>query len=421
MKALFKNQLLRNILIFTLSTVVNKGMNFFILPVLTYYLTKEDYGMLGLITSVATISVIYIGFFPSNFVMVKYSSVGKERMSRYISNIFIMIFITFFVVLLALYGLKDTIFSTYEDNTYLVFYIILLCLFQVFWQLLSTIIQLEKDALKYALFQFIQVALTLSLALVLIIEFSWGWQGKFFAELAVFSLSAVFAIYYLRKNGYIHFDYDFLKIKELSAFLFPLTFYVLGLFVMGTVDKIFIANMISLEAAGIYAIAITMTIIVNMVFDAVLKAWEPYMFELLNSDSHGDKVKVVQVTYAYWAFVVVFTAIYITLMPYLFDLMIDEKFNDALLYIPLLVIGYSFEGLRKPVSEFLNHIDRVKLNAVITIIATIINIVLNYILIKKYGLYGAALATTIAFASLYFMTMLAVFKTCNLPWLMQKR
>jgi O-antigen/teichoic acid export membrane protein len=365
-------------------------------------------------------SVIYIGFFPSNFLMVKYSALGKDKISRYLSNIFIMIGITFFVVLLALYGLKDTIFSTYEDNALLILYITLLCLFQVFWQILSTIIQLEKDALKYALFQFILVAVTIGLALLLIIDFSWGWKGKFFAELIVYGFSALYAFFYLRKNGYIHFDYDFIKIKELTSYLFPLTFFVLGLFIMGTVDKIFIANMISLEAAGVYAIAVTMTIIVNMVFDAVLKAWEPYMYELLNSQDKEDRVKVVKATYVYWLFVVLFAGIYIVLMPYLFSIMIDDKFNNALLYIPILVIGYSFEGLRKPISGFLNHIDKVNLNAVITIIAAIINIILNYFLINQYGIIGAAYATLIAFASLYFMTIIAVFKTCDLPWSLKR-
>ena len=50
-----KNKLLNNTLIFTLSTIFNKGINFFILPILTYYLTKEDYGSLGLIVSIVTI------------------------------------------------------------------------------------------------------------------------------------------------------------------------------------------------------------------------------------------------------------------------------------------------------------------------------------------------------------------------------
>ncbi len=413
------NLLIKNIIIFVLGTVFNKGMNFFILPVLTYYLTKEDYGMIGVITSVVTIATIYIGFFPSTFVMVKYSKFGKQKMAKYISNILILMTITFLVVLFFLYVSKDYIFSSYQESGYLVLYIAFLCFFQVFWQQFSTIIQLEKNALKYVLFQFVQTMTTIGLALLLIVNLSWGWEGKFFAELFIYFLSACYAIYYMHKNGYISADFDAKKLKELFSYLFPLSFYVVGLFIMGTIDKLFLANLISLEAAGIYAIAITMTIIINIVFDAVLKAWEPYLFELLSSDKHSDQIQVVKGTYLYSIFVLIFMVLYILFVPYLFDLMINEKFNEALLYIPILVIAYSFEGLRKPVTELLNYLDKVKTVGGITIVAAIVNIILNIFLIKIYGIYGAAYATAISFAILYFITIFYVHKYCNLPWLLK--
>lgn len=412
-------KLIKNIIIFVLGTVFNKGMNFFILPILTYYLTKEDYGMIGVITSVLTISTIYIGFFPSTFIMVKFDKFGKKKIAKYISNILILMTITFLVVLTLLYSFKDYIFSSYEDNGYLIIYIAFLSFFHVFWQQLSTIIQLEKDALKYVLFQFFQTIITIGLMLLLIVEFSWGWEGKFFAEVFVFFISAGYAIYYMYKNEYIEFDFDALKLKELFSYLFPLSFYVVGLYIMGTVDKIFLANLISLEAAGIYAIAITMAIVINMVYDAVLRAWEPYLFELLNSGSKKDKITVVKATYLFSCFVIVFMFLYMLFVPYLFSFMIDEKFNEALLYIPILIIAYSLEGLRKPITELLNHLDKVKTVGFITFLAAILNVVLNIFLIKEYGIMGAAYATAISFAVLYILTLFFVYKHCNLPWLMK--
>jgi O-antigen/teichoic acid export membrane protein len=413
------SKLIKNIVIFVLGTVFNKGMNFFILPVLTYYLTKDDYGMIGIITSVVTISAIYIGFFPSTFVMVKYSKFGKEKMAKYISNVLVLMFVSFLVVLTLLYFSRDFIFSSYGDSGYLVIYIAFLCFFQVFWQQLTTIIQLEKDALKFVIYQFIQTIATIGLALLLIIKFSWGWEGKFYAELSIFFVSACYSLYYLKKNGYIKLDFDSLKIKELFNYLFPLSFYVVGLYLMGTIDKIFLANLVSLEAAGIYAIAITMSIVINMVFDAILRAWEPYLFELLDKNNHEDNIKVVKVTYLYSLFVIGFMFIYILFVPYLFDIMIDEKFNEALLYIPILVVAYSFEGLRKPITELLNHLDKVKTVGVITFLAAVLNVILNIILIKEYGTYGAAYATAISFIFLYVVTFYYTYKHCNLPWLLR--
>jgi O-antigen/teichoic acid export membrane protein len=394
-------------------------MNFFILPVLTYYLTKDDYGMIGIITSVVTISSIYIGFFPSTFVMVKYSKYGKDKMAKYISNVLVLMFVSFLAVLILLYLSKDFIFSSYGDSGYLVIYIAFLCFFQVFWQQLTTIIQLEKDALKFVIYQFVQTLATIGLALLLIIQFSWGWKGKFYAELSIFFISACYALYYLKKNRYIKLDFDTVKIKELFNYLFPLSFYVVGLYLMGTIDKIFLANLVSLEAAGIYAIAITMSIVINMVFDAVLRAWEPYLFELLNKNNHEDNIKVVKVTYLYSLFVIGFMFAYILFVPYLFDIMIDDKFNEALLYIPILIVAYSFEGLRKPITELLNHLDKVKTVGTITFLAALLNIILNIILIKEYGTYGAAYATAISFIFLYIATFYYTYKHCDLPWLLR--
>jgi len=413
------SKLLKNIVIFVLGTVFNKGMNFFILPILTYYLTKDDYGMIGIITSVVTISSIYIGFFPSTFVMVKYSKYGKEKMAEYISNILVLMFISFLAVVLLLYLSKDFIFASYGDSGYLVVYIAFLCFFQVFWQQLTTIIQLEKDALKFVLYQFIQTIATIGLALLLIIHFSWGWEGKFYAELSIFFISACYSLYYLRKNGYIKLDFDPLKLKELFNYLFPLSFFIVGLYLMGTIDKIFLANLVSLEAAGIYAIAITMSIVINMVFDAVLRAWEPYMYELLDKNSHQSNIKVVKVTYLYSAFVIAVMFAYILFVPYLFDIMIDDKFNEALLYIPILIVAYSFEGLRKPISGLLNHLDKVKIVGTITFLAAILNIILNIVLIKEYSTYGAAYATAISFIFLYIVTFYYTHKYCKLPWFLR--
>ena len=413
------SKLIYNIVIFVLGTVFNKGINFFILPVLTYYLTKDDYGMIALITSVVTISSIYIGFSPPNFIMVKYNKFGKEKMAKYISNILILMSISFLVVLTLLYASKDYIFSNYDESGYLVIYIAFLCFFQVFWQQLSTILQIEKNALKYIIFQFIQTTTTIGLTLLLVIEFKQGWEGKFFAELFIFFLSACYAFYYLYKNSYIDFNFDMSKIKELFKYLFPLSFYVVGLYIMGTIDKIFLANLISLEAAGIYAIAITMSIVINIVFDAISKGWNPYLFELLNTTNTKDKLQVVKGTYFFSLFVLLFMVFYILIIPYLFNFMIDEKFSEALLYIPILIVAYSFEGLRKPITELLNHQNKVKTVGIITFLAAMLNIILNISLIKIYGIYGAAYATAISFAVLYFITLFFVHKHCDLPWLLK--
>ncbi len=416
MKKIFKNKLFTNTLIITISTVFNKGINFFILPVLTYYLTKEDYGYLGLIMSIVTISTVYMGLFPSSFLMVKYSVYGKEQISRYMSNIFIILAFTFFLVFFVLILLQDHLFSDFQDGFFLIAMISLYTLFQVIFNIFNTIIQLEKNAIKYAIFQFIFVVSSISVALLLIIQLHWGWKGKFYAELTVLLLLALYAFYYFVKNEYLVFDLDREKLNELFAYLFPMSFHVVGLFIIGTIDKIFLAKYMNLEAVGIYAVAMTMAVIVNIVYDSVMKAWSPFFYEKINHGQTEDMRFIIKIVLLFNVAVVIFTILYLLLFPYVFSIMIDEKFNDAMLYIPILVIGFGIEGMRKPLVGFLAHANKVKTLGAVTLVTAIINIILNIVLIQEYGIYGAAYAALFSFAFLYLMTLYFVHKYCRISW-----
>ncbi len=410
MKRLLQSKLLSNTLIFTLSTFLNKGLNFFILPVLTHYLTRDDYGHLGFIVSVVAIASIYIGLWPGNFLMAKFSSYGKEQMQGYLFNILVITLISFFVVMGFMFAVKNLLFVNFHDPGKLIVLISVYTLFVVVFNIFNTIVQLEKNALKYALFQSLYLFTSLGLALVLIIWFKFDWRGKFYAELFVLSLIAAYALYYFVHAGYLRFAFSWLKIKELFNYLFPMTFHVIGLFIMGTIDKVFLARYLTLDAVGIYTIAMTMSIIINILFDSAIKAWEPYFFEKIVEPTKENMRFIFMTVLLYTLFVIVSAVVYVYVVPYVFSVMIDAKFSEALAYIPLLVIGFSFEGVRKPLASFLMHQNRVKTLGFISLLAAGLNIVLNIVLIQQYGIAGAAYATIASFAFLYFVTIFLVAK-----------
>ncbi len=421
MKHILKNKIFSDAIIYMLSTILSRGINFLLIPVLTYYLTKEDYGYLGLILSVVVILRVYIGLFPSNFLIVKYSAYGKERIGKYMSNIFIILAVTYFICLFILLIVEDSIFTNIDNSSQLVFLISIYALFSVIFRIFSTIIQLEKNAIKYAIFQFIWIISSVSLGLLLIIEFNWGWEGKFYSQLLMLFCLAVYSIYYFIKNKYFILDFDIKKIKELFFYLFPLTFAVVGSFLMGTIDKVILTKYMNLEAVGIYAIAMTMSIIINIVFDAAMRSWEPYFFEKLNRGTKVDVKVVVRAVLLYKVFVLIFTLFYLFIVPYLFSFMVDDKFSEALIYIPILVIAFFFEGLRKSLAGFLTQENRVKTLGLINFLAAMLNIVLNIIWIPEYGIFGAAYATLVSFAALYIITLYCALSHSKLSWSLFKK
>jgi len=71
-----------------------------------------------------------------------------------------------------------------------------------------------------------------------------------------------------------------------------------------------------------------------------------------------------------------------------------KEVSDLIWIFPLaLTSGYV---LWVPISNMLKVTDKVHLNVYISVLALVINVVLNYFLIKEYGIYGAAWGTTIS-------------------------
>jgi len=405
-----------NSAIYVISVIFNKGLNFALLPVLTAYLSKKDYGTLSLLMAITTIASVYIGMFPSTFVITKYYDYGKEKIAKYISNILILVFISYFVVLFILLLFQNVLLpASLNHKAFLLFSVSLYALFSMSFTFIDNILQIEKNAIKFAVLQTFQSIGSVSLALLLIIEFSAGWEGKFYAELFVLSLVCIYAVWYILKNKYYKPFFNLLYLKELWFFLFPLTFNVIGLFLMGSIDRIFIGHFLGLSDIGIYGIAIAMAMVVNIVYDSIIKALSPYLYELLALKTQESKIQAMKLTYIYLLGCIVIFTLYILLLPYVFHIMINIRFDAALVYIPYLAFAFTFEGIRKIFSLYLTYYNYLKIIATSTILVAILNIVLNYFLIQKIGIMGAVISSLVSFGILTsFIVLYSIFKI-NLP------
>ena len=405
---------INNSLIYIFSTIFAKAIPFFLLPVFTAYLSKEDYGTLGLIASIFGIASIYVGLRPSLFLIVKSPQMSKENTANYIFNIFIVSFYLLFIVTIVLLVLKYILFD--EIATYVFVLITLLAFFTVFNEVLETIFQIEQKAIYYSVFQILKTVFSVGLALLFIIVFKMGWQGKYFADILVIFGFALFAVYYLYKNNYINPKVDINKQKETIKYLFPLTFHVLGLTMMGSIDRIFLSNMVGLEVTGVYTVAYTMGALIGIVHDALLKVWSPEFYKRIKDATLQTRIKILKFQYLYIIGSILMYSAFLLVMPFVFDLMVDEKFHNGYKVIPIVALGLTFEALRKLFIGYHYNLGKNNRIAVITISAGLINAGLNYLLIPIYGMMGAAYATLFAYIVVFIFTIIDLNKIENINW-----
>ena len=87
----------------------------------------------------------------------------------------------------------------------------------------------------------------------------------------------------------------------------------------------------------------------------------------------------------------------IAFMPFVFPIMVNEKFAMAYSQIPILMIGSMFSVLVSFFGSIYVAKKITKEIAKTSLLAAIINIVINVILIKHIGLFAASISTLIAY------------------------
>ena len=410
-------QQISNSFIYLFSTIISKAIPFLLLPIFTTYLSKKDYGVLGLITSILAITNIYIGLKPSLFLIVKLPQLLKNQIAIYIYNIFFIILYTFVISMMLLFFVQFFFFS--DISLYIFILLAFISAFNTLNEILTTLFQMEKKAFFYAAYQLFKTFFSLGGALILIIIFNLGWKGKFFADFTIMFLLSFFVIYYLKKHNYIQKIFDISKQIELIKYLFPLSFHMLGLVLMSSIDRLFLVNMKGLEIAGLYTVAYTIGAVLGVIHDALLKVWAPEFYSRIKGATSETLIKILRFQYLYIIGAFVIYGIFILVMPYIFKLMVNEKFYQAYNVIPVIGLGLTFEAIRKLFISYHYNLGKNMRIAFITLLAGFFNVIFNYMLIPRFGIMGAAYATLISYFIVAVITIFDVNRLMNIPWLLK--
>lgn len=173
----------------------------------------------------------------------------------------------------------------------------------------------------------------------------------------------------------------------------PTVFHSLSGIVLNSCDKLMLQRLSSTEAVGLYGMALNFAGVMSIIWTTFNKTWVPFYCEYMRQED-GNSIKKHSKNYV--ELFSVLTLGFMLLTPEVFKAYASEEFWGGLRSIPVLVLGFYFVFLYSfPVNyEFFRK--RTKTIAMVTFSAAMINVVLNYFLIQRHGLVGAAVATVIA-------------------------
>ncbi|MDQ0415654.1 flippase [Mesobacillus stamsii] len=420
LKRIIQLPLIRSVGIYTVASILNSAIPFLLLPILTRYLTPEDYGIVSMFGVLVSLITPFIGLNIQGAVQRVYFKREKINIKIYITNCIYILLCSTAVVSLIFFLFSGYIAKITSLPEKLLFVAIAIAFAQFISSIVLVLWQVQIKPAQYGVYQISTTLLNASLSIWLIISLGMAWQGRILGQLVSFSLFGVIGILILRKDKWLKIKYNRSYIKHALSFGVPLIPHAVGGVVMTMTDRIFITNMVGIEATGIYTVGFQIGMIINILATSFNQAYVPWLFAQLKANIYTKKLMIVKMTYFYFG-IIIFLALGLSFFaPWFLDFFVGKEFSGSSVFIIWIAIGYAFNGMYFMVTNYIFYAEKTAILAWITFGSAILNIGLNYVFISKYGAIGAAQATTIIYFIKFISTWILAARVYNMPWRLKK-
>lgn len=383
----------KNTLILLLGKFCTQFMSFLLLPIYTYFLSTSEYGYLDLILT-------YIGLLVPLFTLQLESAAfrfllearnNKEEKINVLTNIFVVV--SFILILLTIIFI---IFGVLLKINNLI-YIYLCIIATILSNLLLQIARGNGDNKGFTIGSIVTALITLSLNCIMLIVFDLGLKGVLIATF--FANISCFIYLFFRERVYLY-----LKFSEINRFLIiryikysaPLVPNGIIWWIINASDRSIITMFLGANANGIFAVSHKFSTMFINLYNVFNLSWTESASLHIN-----EKDKDYFFTEVFNNILKLFTYIcclILLFLPLFYDIVIGQNYEEAYIYIPLLLIGSIFNIIVSFLgSIYIANKDTVTV-AKTSLYSGLLNIIINFILIKKIGLYASVISTISAFA-----------------------
>ncbi len=381
--------------LYLIGNIVRRMAAFLMIPLYTRVLSPADYGIIELVELLTMISVITLGVSAVGDAMVRIYHDEREenRRKRIISTSILLVA----AISLALYavaaGAAEAIGAAVlngRPNANLIRTAFLALVFSNIVEIGLVYQRLRQRALMFVVFSTAQMIFGLGLNIYLLVFAKLGVYGFILSKL-IYSICgcAVLMPLVFREVG-VGFSLD--SARRVLSFGGPLILTSVSFFVIHFADRFFLKAFAGLGEVGVYALAYRFAFLITfLVGEPFGSAWNVRLYARVQDAGWKQEFSRV----ARYLVLCLFLA-GIGLMLFADNVMkglAGPLYSGAALTIPVLALAY----IGREIGDFFRGMlfinKRVTLFSRITIACAILNLILNYVLIKPYGAMGAASAT----------------------------
>jgi len=389
-------------------------------PIFTRVFAPAEYGIVNLITSITYFLSLLLIFGMDAATSVSYYQYGKEK--KVITSTAFWFLVGWGTVLVAVMSLfiKQFSFLAFQTTSYRILFLIafVTAFFSLLISFAKLLLRLEFKAKTFAFISVFQAIVSTGLMVIFVVIYHKGLVGYLGGTLVGTFLSFILAFYYIFKRKFIAFRFNRQHLMEMLAYGSLMVPTALSFYVFDLSDRFFINRYWNLTELGLYSIAINIAGLLTFFSFALGQAWTPYVLKLYYELKNVFKQFVPKI-FLYYLVLFFSLAVFVTVFGQeILRIFTTESYFDSFRAIGPMTLAFTFSASLQITVLGITIARKTKYMALYAAVTAAINIVLNFLLIPRYGMVGAAWATAISYfvltnSYLYTSQKLVYIK---LPW-----
>ncbi len=199
--------------------------------------------------------------------------------------------------------------------------------------------------------------------------------------------------------------------KEVYMYGLPLIFFVIGNKAIETLDLLMLTYFSTLDQVGIYSVVLPTAAIGLFIYRPISVAIMPITTKLWIQNEKEKLLNLMNIIYKYLIIIMIpIVTLFILFSQEILYYLFGPAYLPGTLPLQIILCGILFYGLANINISMLTSMNHSKNAGMFMIYATIINAILNFILIPLFGMLGAAISTTIAYLATFVMSYLSIKK-----------
>ena len=382
---------------FSVGPIVSAFLGFITVPLVTYFISTEEYGRCSMFTLAqsAAAMLIYLGL-DQAFVREYHSF--SDRIDRLMANVIripLCMVLLIDIVLLCMPSRISVILFDTPDEHLAVYLLALMLPCMVFENFGLLKIRMEERGLQYSCFVILLKALTLVFTVLLFLSYEKSFRSAIYAIAAAEIVTGLaLLLVTMRHVPLLTEPVDRALVGRILRFGLPLLPASMLGWALTSMDKVMLRAMCSYSELGLYSAAYKIVNVLGVVQSCFTLYWVPLAFRWYGEKKDNRYFSAANEIVACIMCAMCFGVL---LCKDLVALILGTNFARAVYIFPFIMLYPIMYTMSETTAVGISFARKTGYNILISSISAGTNIILNYLLIPDLGGVGAAIATGVSY------------------------